>query len=71
MTSRAAQLAALARRAQWLLDQLAFDLPAGGCTRADREQVAGLLDDLAAALREAPAYEVVDGAVATGAVDER
>lgn len=63
MTSREAQLAALARRAQWLLDQAAFDLPDGRCTREDRDQLAGLLDDLAAALRAVPAHEVIDGVI--------
>lgn len=45
------QLAVLARRAQWLLDDAAHDLPAGRCTDAEREALAAVLVELAAALR--------------------
>lgn len=51
MSSRNGALAVLLRRAQWALDEAAHDLPAGRCTVEDREALAVLLEELAAALR--------------------
>lgn len=51
MTTRDAQLAALLRRTQWMLDDAAFDLPAGRVDAAARHELAGALDELARALR--------------------
>lgn len=54
-------LAALLRRTQWLLDDVAFDLPAGRCSSEDCELLAKTLDDLAALLRERAArYVTID-----------
>lgn len=49
--NRDTQLAVLARRAQWLLDDAAHDLPAGRCTHENRKTLATVLVDLAGALR--------------------
>jgi hypothetical protein len=51
MSRRDTQLAVLLRRAQWMLDDAAHDLPAGRCTDDDREMLASVLDELTAALR--------------------
>lgn len=45
------QLAVLLRTAQWEIDALAFDLPAGRCTSERREQLADALVKLAEVLR--------------------
>lgn len=45
------QLAVLLRTAQWEIDALAFDLPAGRCTPERREQLADALVKLAEVLR--------------------
>jgi hypothetical protein len=60
--TRDRQLAALLRRAQWLLDDVAHEVAAGRCGDSERSAVADVLDGLAAALRgEELPPEVVDG----------
>ena len=45
------QLAVLLREAQWEIDAMAFDLPAGRCTPERRERLADALVKLAELLR--------------------
>ncbi|MDR7302338.1 hypothetical protein [Haloactinomyces albus] len=52
MAGRETALAALLRKAQWMLDDAAFAVGGGRCTPEDRRVLAGALDELAAALRE-------------------
>ncbi|SFS65780.1 hypothetical protein [Saccharopolyspora flava] len=51
MTSDAATLAGLLRKAQWLLDDVAFEVAAGRGVDIDLSQVAGVLEEVALLLR--------------------
>lgn len=50
MTSRNAALACLLRQAQWQLDDVAHNLPAGRCRADERARLAATLVQLAQAL---------------------
>ena len=54
MTSDAAALAVLLRRAQWLLDDVAYEVAAGRSEAIDLDQVAGVLEGIAQVLRTKP-----------------
>lgn len=58
MGSRDAQLAVLLRKAEWMLDDAAFEVGGGRFSTADREALAAALDELASALRERRAEAV-------------
>lgn len=51
MTADHDVLVVLLRQTQWLLDDVAHDLPAGRLTEAKRAELAGLLEDLATLVR--------------------
>lgn len=54
MTSDAAALAVLLRKAQWLLDDVAYEVAAGRSEAIDLHQVAGVLEGIAQVLRNKP-----------------
>lgn len=56
----AAVLAVLLRQAQWLLDDAARDVPAGRLTAERGEELASILDDLAAVMRRHNGRVVID-----------
>jgi hypothetical protein len=55
-----ATLAVLIRQTQWLLDDVAHDLPAGRVTPAKGEELAGILESLAALIRQRTERMVID-----------
>ncbi|SFB50421.1 hypothetical protein SAMN05216266_114185 [Amycolatopsis marina] len=55
-----ATLAVLLRQTQWLLDDVAHDLPAGRVTPEKGAELAGLLEDLAALIRRRTRGMVID-----------
>lgn len=55
-----ATLAVLIRQTQWLLDDVAHDLPAGRVTPDKGAELAGLLEDLAALIRRRTRCMVID-----------
>lgn len=61
MTSDDTALAVTLRQAQWLLDDTARNLPAGQLSAAQADELAAILDDLAALVRRRGARMVVDG----------
>jgi hypothetical protein len=52
MSHEEATLAVLLRQTQWLLDDVAHDLPAGRVTPDKGEELAGILESLAALVRK-------------------
>lgn len=59
MASGDAQLAVLLRKAEWMLDDAAYEVGGGRFSTADREALAAALDELAGALRECRAETVL------------
>jgi predicted RNA-binding protein associated with RNAse of E/G family len=51
MTEEEGQLAVLLRQTQWLLDDLAYALPAGRVSAAKRNEAADILTSIASLLR--------------------
>lgn len=54
------KIAVMLRLVQWHLDDVAHDLPAGRVTSAQRDELAGLLEDVAGFLRAVPLDEPGD-----------
>ena len=52
MSSRATALAVLLRKAEWMLDEAAFEVGGGRYSDQQRRELATALDELSAALRE-------------------
>jgi hypothetical protein len=55
-----ATLAVLIRQTQWLLDDVAHDLPAGRVTPEKGEELAGILESLAPLVRQRTGRVVID-----------
>lgn len=55
-----ATLAVLIRQTQWLLDDVSHDLPAGRVTPERGEELARILEDLAALVRQRTGRMVID-----------
>lgn len=53
-------LAVLVRQTQWLLDDAARDLPAGRYSPEKAAELAGILEDLAAVVRQHAGRQVID-----------
>lgn len=59
MTNPEVALGVVLRQTQWLLDDVAHDLPAGRLRPEKRDELAAILEDLADLVRNAPT--TIDG----------
>ncbi|MFC7343255.1 hypothetical protein [Saccharopolyspora griseoalba] len=73
MTSDAAAIAVLLRKAQWLLDDVAYEVAAGRSKAIDLSEVAGVLEGVATVLRScedaAPASPIADSDLSATPLD--
>lgn len=61
MTESGASLAVLLRQTQWMLDDVARQVAAGQLTPAKADELAGILESLAAYVRQSYGPVVIDG----------